>query len=266
MIRKTYDEIFHNTKIKKYPQGFCKVTVASRKIFKEAGWEFVNPNKGEKIPKPQNVNAITRSDSRNRSLTSVYDIICMNEKDFKYFVTLTIDPDKVNSKDPKKVIPLLRTFLKNMTSRYGLKYILIPEHHKSGAIHLHGLFNDSLILTDSGTRKAKGYTKPLKIETLKRKGVPLDECQIVYNIPQWKYGFSTAYEIYGDVNGVSAYVTKYITKDLAKIFGNFYYAGGNITREVPKELTDTDYQTAEYEREYEIPEAFLKIKYLTTDI
>lgn len=89
---------------------------------------------------------------------------------------------------------------------------------------------------------------------------------MVYNLPQWKHGWSTAYEVYGDANGVASYITKYITKDLAKIFGNFYYAGGDIKREVPKELTDTDYQSAEFDREYEIPEAFLKIKYLTTDV
>ncbi len=266
MIRKSYDEIFHNVKIKQYPQGFCKITTASRKIFKEDGLELQDGYNREFIPKPQDKNALTRNDSRRRSLTSVYDIICMNEKEFKYFVTLTIDPDKVNSKDPQKVIPLLRSFLKNMTSRYGLKYVLIPEHHKSGAIHLHGLVNDSLILTDSGTRKAKGYAKPLKIETLKRKGVPIDECQIVYNIPQWKYGFSTAYEIYGDVNGVSAYVTKYITKDLSKIFGHFYYAGGKIKRDVPKTLTDNDYETADFDNEVVVPQAYLSLKYLTTDI
>lgn len=265
MLKKTHDEIFHNTKIKQYPQGFCKITTASRKIFKENGWELTCQNKVDKIPKPQDVNPVTRSDSRHRSLTSVYDIICMNEKDFKYFVTLTIDPDKVNSKGPQEVIPLLRSFLKNMTSRYGLKYLLVPEHHKSGAIHLHGLFSDNIDLVDSDTRKAKGYEKPMKIETLKRKGINVDECQIVYNLPQWKHGWSTAYEIYGDVNGVSAYVTKYITKDLAKIFGNFYYAGGNIERNVPQVLTDTDYQTAEYDNEVVVPEAHLSLKYLTTE-
>lgn len=266
MLSKSYDEIFHNTKIKKYPQGFCKITTANRKIFKEPGWELADKKNIEFIPKPQDATPVTRSDSRHRSLTSVYDIVCMNENDFKYFVTLTIDPNKVNSKDPKEVIPLLRSFLKNMTSRYGLKYILIPEHHKNGGIHLHGLFSDSIELVDSDTRKAKGYEKPMKIETLKRKGINVDDCQMVYNLPQWKHGWSTAYEVYGDANGVASYITKYITKDLAKIFGNFYYAGGDIKREVPKELTDTDYQSAEFDREYEIPEAFLKIKYLTTDV
>lgn len=266
MLSKSYDEIFHNTKIKKYPQGFCKITTANRKIFKEAGWELADKKKAEFVPKPQDANPVTRSDSRHRSLTSVYDIICMNESSFKYFVTLTIDPDKVNSKDPREVIPLLRSFLKNMTARYGLKYILIPEYQKSGGIHMHGLFSDNIELVDSGTRLAKGYEKPMKIETLKRKGINVDECQMVYNLPQWKHGWSTACEMYGDTNKVIKYITKYITKDLAKIFGNFYYAGGNITREVPKELTDTDYQTAEYDREYEIPEAFLKLKYLTTEV
>lgn len=264
MIAKTYDEIFHNTKVKQYPQGFCKITTASRKIFKEDGWEMRKDPNREFVSKPQDKNAVTRADSRRRSKTKVEDIICMNADDFKYFVTLTISPDKVDSKDPKAILPLLHSFLNNMRSRHGLKYLLIPEYHKSGAIHFHGLFNDSITVIDSFTRKAKGYSKPLKIETLKRKGVNIDDCQVVYNLPQWKHGFSTACEIYGDVNGVSAYVTKYITKDLSKIFGNFYFAGGNIVRNVPQYLTDTDYGTADFDREINIPEARLSLKYLRT--
>ena len=265
MIKKCNSEIFHNMKIKKYPQGRCKITVASRSIFREEGWELSNEIHHVKIPKPQSKTPVTRSDSVKRSKTSIFDIVQMNEGAFKFFVTLTIDPADVSSKDPKAVIPLLRTFLKNMTSRHGLKYILIPERHKSGAIHLHGLFSENVILNDSGTRKVKGYEKPLKIETLKRKGISLDESQIVYNLPQWKYGFSTAVEIYGDSVGVANYVTKYITKDLSKIFGNYYYAGGEIIRNVPVTLSDTDYLSFEADNEYHCEEGHISFKYLTTD-
>lgn len=265
MIRKCKEEIYHNTKIKHYPQGDCKYTVASRKIFKEQGWELAKEKKYFKISKPQDKNAVTRDDSKRRSKVSVEDIIRMNEKSFKYFVTLTINPEIIDSKDPKEVARIVKTFLKNMVSRYGLQYVFVPEYHKSGAIHLHGLTNDVLPLVDSGTRKVKGYEKPLKIETIKRKGIALEDTQMVYNIPQWKYGFSTAYEIYGDLNGVCAYVTKYITKDLAKIFGNFYYAGGDVVRKVPTILSDMDYASFPADKEYFCEAGNISFKYLRTD-
>lgn len=265
MLRKSYNNVFHNMKVKKYPQGMCKITVASRNIFREDGWEVCENAQHVKIPKPQSSSPVTRNDSIRRSITSVYDIVLMNENTFKYFVTLTFDPDKVNSKDPKEIISILRAFLKNMTSRHGLKYILIPENHKKGGIHLHGLFNECLTLTDSGTRKVKGYEKPLRLETLRRKGIDPATAQTVYNLPQWKYGFSTAIEIFGDGNGIAGYITKYITKDLSKIFGNYYYAGGNIVRKVPVSLDDIDYSSFICDYEYYCEPAKTGFKYLTTD-
>ena len=39
IIPTSMSEIMHNTKIKKYPDGLEKITVASRDIFREKGWE-----------------------------------------------------------------------------------------------------------------------------------------------------------------------------------------------------------------------------------
>lgn len=260
--RKSEDEILHNTKIKKYPNGLQKITVASRNIFREQGWELVNkPVKLVNVPKPQNHDNDVRMDSIKRAKDRIFDIVNMNEGTFKYFVTLTFDPEHVNSKSPADVIKILRSFLKNMTSRHDLSYILIPEYHKDGKIHLHGLISDGLQLADSGTRKAKGFEKPLKIETLKRKRIAPEDCKIVYNLPQWKYGYSTAEPISGSADMIFGYITKYITKDMQKIFGNFYYAGGEIIRNVPVTLTDTDYQSFECDREIYCEPARMSFKY-----
>lgn len=257
------DDIMHNTKIKSYPDGSYKITVATRKLFREKGWELSdNHHMFASLPKPQDPNNETRSDSLYRSKNKIYDIIAMNLDKFNYFVTLTFDPAKVDSKSPKEVIRIMRQFLKNMSSRHGLAYILIPEYHKDGKIHLHGLVNDTLQLIDSGTRLAKGYDKPLKIETLKRKGIALSDCKTVYNLPQWKYGHSTAMEISGNAKMVFGYITKYITKDMEKIFGNFYYAGGEIIRDVPCSLTDTDYSSFECDNEVYCEPARTGFKYL----
>lgn len=99
------------------------------------------------------------------------------------------------------------------------------------------MINDSLQIRDSGTRSVTGYKKPLKLETMKRKGIPIEDGRTVYNLSAWdKYGFSTVEEICGNTDMIFGYITKYITKDLSKIFGNFYYAGGNLIRNVLFEL------------------------------
>ena len=53
----------------------------------------------------------------------------------------------------------------------------------------------------------------------------------IYNIPLWKYGFSTA-TIIRDSSKASSYITKYITKDLSHILQNQhrYLASQNIDK------------------------------------
>lgn len=266
LMPKTSQYIMHNTKMKNYPDGMTKITVASRPVFVEKGWDVSERTERRfapaVIPKPQSRDGETRSDSMKRSKDKIFDIIAMNRDSFKYFVTLTFDPKKVDSRTPKEVKKIVEQFLKNKVNRHGLEYILIPEYHKDGKIHLHGIVNDSLKIIDSGTRKAEGYDKPLKIETLKRKGIRPEECKTVYNLPQWKYGHSTAEEISGNADMIFGYITKYITKDLSKIFGNFYLAGGNIERNVPFELGDTDYDSFECDREVYCEPAKTGFKYL----
>lgn len=48
----------------------------------------------------------------------------------------------------------------------------------------------------------------------------------------------------------SKYITKYVTKDMQKIFGNAYLSGGNgLIREAPYTLDDIDYN--EFEAQHE---------------
>ena len=264
IMPKSMNGIMHNTKIKKYPDGVAKFTVASRDIFREKGWEETTNCSFSpvKIPKPQSKDGETRCDSQKRAKDSIYDIIAMNRDSFTHFITLTFNPEKLDSKSPKDVKKAVQRFLKNKVERDGLKYLFIPELHKDGKIHLHGLVSNGLRMVDSGTRKAEGYEKPLKIETLKRKGIPISDCKVVYNLPQWKYGYSTAEEISGITEMIFGYITKYITKDLTKIFGNFYLAGGELIRNVPYELTDVDYATFECDKEVYCEPAKTSFKYL----
>ena len=80
--------------------------------------------------------------------------------------------------------------------------------------------------------------KPIKVTTaLKKKIDPLD-WRTVYHIKEWKdsFGFCTAIELDNNKIRYCNYITKYITKDVKKIFGKYYWSSKNILRD-----TDNSY-------------------------
>ena len=135
----------------------------------------------------------SRSDSsivRTRSIVRQY--ARCNEWD--YFVTFTINPSLWDSFD-------LRTFYKSFSSYFNnlnyrrkdckkLIYVLIPEQHKSGAWHFHGLMSG---IPESHLEYNKnGYLDYPKLRD--------------------KFGFCSLSPI-RDHEAVALYITKYITKD-----------------------------------------------------
>lgn len=208
-----------------------------------------------------------------RSLDIIKDISRLNP-DMLTFITLTIDPDKINSSSPSEVYNKLKNFLRNSVYRDGLKYLLIPEYHKKDSkIHFHGLINDKLTLVDSGTFKVSGFKKPLRFAKIKRKGLEGQiECP-VFNIKEWNLGFSTAIKLDTNDKAVN-YVTKYISKELEdmlkkgyypeRAFDRRYFSSKNINRYPDIELHSVPYE--EYRdlnvKEYENRYTDYKYKYI----
>ncbi len=179
-----------------------------------------------------------RHDSLKRAKDSIFDYVLNN--DFEYFFTGTIDPEKLDSKDPKQLLKPLQKWLNNMVSRYNMNYIMIAELHKSGRIHFHGLFKaDNLRLVDSGTKLYKGYGKPVSDERAEMLG--LSDGRTVYNLATWKFGFSTCVNLVGDKMNTAFYVTKYITKDCKKIFGKFFWHNRGLKKPTIS-YSDVDYE------------------------
>ena len=236
--------IYHNTKSKVYPDGHQKITICTRPIFRDDGWEPVAPDApGVKESKPKDMSNEVRADSVKRAKERVFDIAYCN--DFTHFITWTLDQAKIDRYDSKEVSRKLKKYLDNHVQRHDLKYLVIPEHHKDGAIHMHGLISGDVDLIDSGHTTKDG----------KR----------IYNMPQWTLGYSTAIELDQHKDRIAKYITKYITKDFAKIFGSFYYAGGHgLIRKPPVILYDTDYLSVNAE-EYTVQAARLGFKYISVD-
>ena len=236
------DSIKHHAKIYTYPCGIMDIVASSEPDFGSKGWE-----RSEDYSRPKReIRGVDHADdqpterrpgaamedlerSMRRARSKVRRIALSN--DFQYFVTLTIDPSKVDSCDGSAVIKKLNAWCSNMVQRHGLRYILVPERHKDGAIHFHGFFNDALEAVDSGTISLPGKKKPRRPRSKKERSEWLAAGgQVVYNLPDWKLGFTTALEVYGEYPAAVAYVCKYIGKQGEKPAGRWYYSGGDLAQ------------------------------------
>lgn len=217
------------------------------RVYTALDWEFAEMLwEQERKERRKNAEKKLRNDNLKRAIDRAFEIGFSN--DFQYFVTLTLDKEKIDRYDPAKIYPKLRNWLSHGVSRWGMDYIIFPEYHKQRegeekrAVHFHGLVNGNLALTDSGKKTEEGRT--------------------IYNLAGWKYGFSTAIELDGKA-GVIFYVTKYISKENERIFGRSYFSGGRtLKREVPAEYLNMDYESFDGE-EYHIKVANMSVKYKT---
>lgn len=182
--------------------------------------------------RPKKIPTVKKTDDRakRRAKKNINDYILCNN--FTYFYTLTLDKEKIDRSDYTAIIKKLNSYLDNRVRRNGLIYVGVPELHKKGGFHFHFLGNDVLPLIYSGTVLRPNGGKPVKEETAKKQGFSLDKCRKVYNVQDWKLGFTTAIPTYGEREAVAAYVGKYITKADKKIGGRWYYSGGKLLKPV----------------------------------
>lgn len=221
-------EIKHNCKVKTYPCGSQKLTVADKPVFIESGYELNKP-KETGIKKSERTEADEyRSiyESQRRAKNAVFDIVMCN--DFEYFITWTLDEKVIDRSNGQIIASKLKKFLNNAVSRKELLYIIVPEYHKDNkSIHFHGLVSGNLKFVDSG-HKTRNDNKT------------------IYNMPDWRYGFSTAIPVDDNKLAVSRYITKYITKSFDKILGAYYYAGGHgLIRKPDISLCDIPFESVD---------------------
>lgn len=224
-------EIGYTSRAKIYPNGIS-ITSANRAIFRMPGWESDKPKKSNSKPRdiPQDIrDRDNLQRAQRRAASNLRDFALSN--DWKYFVTFTLDQSRVDRYNVADMTRRLNTWLDNRVRRKGLKYIIVPELHKDGALHYHGLINDCLPATDSGTISRPGDKKPRKPRSKKQRDEWISAGgHVVYNLPDWSYGYSTAIELYGEKIAAVRYVCKYITKAPEKIGGRWFYHSSNLAR------------------------------------
>lgn len=145
--------------------------------------------------KKNTVNTVKLSNNIIRAKSRVLELALCN--DWEYFVTFTINPDKYDRYNLKTYYRDLSEFLHNFNRRrlpdIKVKYILIPEMHKDGAWHMHGLLqglqSSDLYINDNGYLGWQEY--------------------------EHRFGFISLGKV-KDNDRVAFYITKYITKEMDK--------------------------------------------------
>lgn len=226
-----------NCKVKHYPGGYCeasifnyqafgkgkkedkgiekKVPVGNQIGFADLNEKYLQPDRKVKGKKKQR----SRDDSIQRSKNKIFDIAISNEWD--WFFTLTLDPAKLDRYDPVVVCKAFKKWLSNMQQRNHLQYLFVPEFHENGelddqgrkGIHFHGLVKGDFDFVESGRFTKDGKT--------------------IFNVKNWRYGFTTAIRLTGPRIAVAKYITKYVTKEMKGALPSMYYAGGGVVRDVP---------------------------------
>ena len=224
-------EKLYNIKVKQYGKE-KQITVYEKPVVTGFNSQFKGLTKEQIIKKPTTINEFkvkalkSYRSAKIRSKNKIYDYSRSNEWD--WFVTITFDPQKVESKNYSEVSKKLSNWIDRTKRRYApnMKYVFVPELHKSGRYHFHGLISDceTLEFTDSGHKTNTG--------------------DIIYNIGKYTMGFTTATKV-KDSTRVTKYIGKYITKELASMVKGKkrYWASRNC------KLPDIEYYYNEVKKE-----------------
>jgi hypothetical protein len=213
-----------NARIKRYLSKDV-LQVANDDIFPTGDFEATNGKKKRAydVSRPGEAEDKERSleESKRRAKSKVQDISLCNR--FTHMFTWTLNGELIDRYDSEEVYKKVRAFLSNMTQRKAFRYVCIPEYHerKEGeevpAIHMHGLcvLGDVQIapsIRSNGTQRKT------------TKG------QLIYNMLDWSWGFSTVVPLDENYERAVGYVTKYITKAPAKIFGKWYLSSRSLKK------------------------------------
>lgn len=199
-----YSDYKINDIVKEFPHMYKITIYRTPKIITQ---KQQNNNK-TKINNQNNDDNIQRSVRRTK--TVIKDYVDYNE--FNLFVTFTFSPKKVNRFDMNACYRKMSTWLHNIKVDYDdFAYLIVPEKHKNGAIHFHALF------------------KNFPNDKLKKTTVFQNNKQ-VYNLTNFRSGFTNAQFIDDNKQSIAGYLTKYITKDMQKIHNRKrYWSSRNLS-------------------------------------
>lgn len=225
-LKVSQNDVFTNARIKYLPDDNgvylpYEVTCFNKAIYKKSGWETNSKKSKIETESLSGTNSVeNQRKSYSRAKNKLFDIL-MSTINFNCFVTLTFDDKKINRYDYNEVVKKLSVWLDNRVRRNNLVYCLVPEFHKDGAVHFHGLMNIEALKCE---RARNPHTNKLMYDKANRP---------IWNITDFPYGFTTAISLSGDDARIKCakYCYKYITKTNGqKVGGRYYLSGGHLGR------------------------------------
>lgn len=217
-------------------------------IFKDNGLEELNTKQSEQMFGEQSeaIKAEYARRALRRAKVAAFDLILCNN-DLDTFCTFTYRPEGNERSEYDDVYKKLSVWCSNAVQRRGLKYVAVPEYHKDAkSIHFHMLANHSALQLIPAHHKGRSI--------IHTNGNP------IYNIEDWRHGFSTAVDIRSetaDRDAVAKYIFKYMGKQEGqKIGGRYFLHGGKLAKPIFR-LADTpevffDGAEPKYHRELDI--------------
>lgn len=135
--------------------------------------------------------------SCSRTVKCIYDIARSNK--WEWFFTFTFNKEKIDRYNYDACCNAFHNWLCRIRKKCpDMIYLVVPEQHKDGAFHFHGLFANCMELD------------------FKFSGRYDNKERAVYNIGDYNWGWTTATRI-TDFRRASSYLCKYITKNLCAV-------------------------------------------------
>lgn len=171
--------------------------------------------------------------SLSRARRTVLELALCN--DWAYFCTFTLDKEKYKRDDLPKFQKDFSQWIRDQRKKYKklgfdfpIHFLFVPEEHKDGAWHMHGLLSDITPFTiPFYCQKQQGLFKPWEVRKLVEGGY--------FNWPDYqeKFGNCSLGKIKNKV-ATGFYISKYITKQIddCKLPPNAhaYYASHGLNR------------------------------------
>ena len=168
------------------------------------------------------------SASLSRTRRRIYEIAACNE--WTWFFTGTLNGENCDRNDLNGTFKRLSQFVRDFRkSQSGARivYMIVPEQHKDGSWHFHGLLQ--------GISEAELYkfSKADNIPAKLKKRISEGDELFTWKGYEQRFGWATLSRVKSHA-AVSKYVTKYITKDLqdcAQASGaHLYYASKGLRK------------------------------------
>lgn len=191
------------------------------------------------------------SQSLSRSRKRIFEAAACNP--WEWFFTGTLDACKCDRFDVDATFKRLSQFIRDYRKASGndVKYLIVPERHKNGAWHFHGLLNG--LPVDALHKFSLSERLPLRIRKTIQSGTDVYEWREYSR----RFGYTTLTRV-RDENAVACYVTKYITKDVIKTaaaagYRHLYYISKGLQKPatIAESYCSTSYTPiCDYENDY----------------